>query len=93
MLEEGIANGVKGYNKNSIHISYIGGVDRYNKSVDNRTMEQVEAMISKLTELKGKYPKAIILGHRDFPGVKKSCPSFNVRHWLKAYMPEFLKAA
>jgi hypothetical protein len=35
----------------------------------------------------------MILGHRDFPGVTKRCPSFDVREWLNAYMPEFMKAA
>ena len=27
------SNGVKGYNENSVHISYIGGVDKNNKSI------------------------------------------------------------
>lgn len=91
LLEEQIANGVKGYNKNSIHISYVGGVDANGNPVDNRTTEQVQAIMNKLTELKTKYPKAMILGHRDFPGVTKKCPSFDVREWLKAYMPEFVQ--
>jgi N-acetylmuramoyl-L-alanine amidase len=93
LLEEQIANGVKGYNKISIHISYVGGVDRHDNPVDNRTAEQVQAMITKLTELKSKYPKAVILGHRDFPGVTKKCPSFDVRQWLKVYAPEFINPA
>ena len=93
MLEDGIANGVKGYNKNSVHISYIGGVDADNNPVDNRTPEQVKAMYAKLVAVKTKYPAGMVLGHRDFPGVTKKCPSFDVRQWLNAYMPEFAKAA
>jgi hypothetical protein len=27
------------------------------------------------------YPQAEVLGHRDIPGVKKDCPSFNVKEW------------
>ena len=32
---------------------------------------------------KKKYPKAKILGHRDFPNTKKTCPNFDVELWLK----------
>ena len=77
-----IANGVKGNNHNSIHLSYIGGIDKDGKPKDTRTSEQQEAMFEKLMELSEKYHKAKIVGHRDFPGVKKACPSFDVRSWL-----------
>lgn len=80
---EKISNGVAGHNKNSIHISYIGGVDENGKAIDNRTPEQKTAQIELLERLKFKYPKAIICGHRDFEGVKKDCPSFDVKSWLK----------
>ena len=29
-----------------------------------------------------KYPKSKIMGHNEFPGVKKACPSFDVRKWV-----------
>lgn len=77
------ANGVKGYNENSIHICYLGGIDKVGNSVDNRSIEQKEAKIALLTELYNKFPTATILGHNDFPGVQKDCPCFDVRHWLK----------
>lgn len=77
------ANGVKGYNQNSIHISYIGGVDENGKSVDNRTDAQKLEMLQWLTVLKNDFPKAKIQGHCDFPKVRKSCPSFDVKEWLK----------
>src|SRR5688572_22684434 len=64
--EEKISNGVKGYNKNSIHISYIGGADKSGGPVDNRTDAQKHALFNKLVSLSEKYPNAIILGHRDF---------------------------
>ena len=69
-------NGVAGYNANSIHISYIGGVNG-KKAVDNRTEAQKATMLELLKELKRLYPNAKIQGHRDFPNVKKACPSFN----------------
>jgi len=74
-----ICNGVKGYNSSSIHISYIGGVDNKNRPLDNRTDLQKVAILSKLKHLKWMYPGAQILGHRDFPGVKKACPSFDAK--------------
>lgn len=83
-----IANGVAGYNLQSIHISYIGGVDKEGKPVDNRTHEQKESMFDKLVALSEKYPHAKIQGHRDFPNVKKACPSFDVVTWLKNYVPD-----
>lgn len=91
--EKNISNGVKGYNKNAIHISYIGGIDKEGNAVDNRTPAQREALFNKLVLLCEKYPDATILGHRDFPGVTKLCPSFDVRAWLKEYMPDLKNAA
>ena len=35
--------------------------------------------------LRNKYPNAIIQGHRDFDGVRKSCPRFDVKEWLKTF--------
>lgn len=78
-----IANGVAGYNSNSIHISYIGGVDANNKPIDNRTPEQKDSQVILLQKYKKLFPTAVILGHRDFAGVKKACPSFDVKEWLK----------
>jgi N-acetylmuramoyl-L-alanine amidase len=103
--EEKPSNGVKGYNQVSVHISYIGGVDKDGKSVDNRTDAQKHAMFNKLIELSEKYPRAIILGHRDLSPDKngdgiiedsewvKHCPSFDVREWLTNYTPDLDQAA
>ena len=74
-----ISNGVQGYNSETINISYVGGVDSKGKASDNRTIHQRGAMVNLLKDLKNKFPKAIIQGHRDFPKVKKDCPSFNAK--------------
>ena len=74
-----VSNGVKGFNSVSINISYIGGIDSKNKPIDNRTEAQKKALFDLLKKLKKQFPKAIIQGHRDFPGVKKACPSFNAK--------------
>ena len=73
-----VTNGVKGYNKECIHVCYIGG-----KINDNRTKQQRTALIDILKKLKAKHPGAIIQGHRDFPGVKKSCPQFDAKSEYK----------
>lgn len=76
------SNGVQGFNSDSIHISYIGGVDGKGNAVDNRTDAQKQAQIKLIKLYKQQFPNAQIKGHRDFPGVAKSCPSFDVGEWL-----------
>ena len=34
---------------------------------------------SERVDLKQSYPNAIVLGHRDFPGVHKDCPCFDAK--------------
>ena len=91
--EEEIANGVKGFNESSVHMSYIGGVDRKNNPCDNRSQAQVHAIFDLIVELTERYPGAVVQGHRDFPGVAKACPSFDVKTWLKEYSPNLGNAA
>ena len=76
--DDKIANGVKGYNRESIHISYIGG-----RKIDDRTDAQKKSQLKLIKQLKEKYATAEILGHRDFPNVNKLCPNFDVKQWLK----------
>lgn len=70
-----ITNGVQGFNSNTVHISYIGGVHRNNtsKAFDSRTPAQKEAIIEAIQlvqELLKKdgqdISKVKIQGHRDF---------------------------
>ena len=67
MLEESqVANGVKGYNANSIHVAWIGGIDKQHPNgIDNRTPEQKVALFDLLPHLTLRYPDAMIMGHRD----------------------------
>lgn len=75
---ERIANGVRGYNRLSIHIAYIGGIDRYGNPKDTRTPQQKATLIYLIEQHKEFFPKAKILGHRDFSkNIKKACPSFD----------------
>ena len=77
--ESEITNGVAGFNSVTVNISYKGGVDTTNKPKDTRTPQQKESILKLLKELKKRYPKAIIQGHKDFPNVKKACPSFEAK--------------
>lgn len=66
------------HNSRSIGICYIGGVAKDGKTPkDTRTEPQKIALLELLKELKVKYPKAEIYGHRDF--ANKACPSFDAR--------------
>lgn len=88
--EEKVANGVAGYNKMSIHVAWIGGIDRQHpKGIDNRTQAQKVALYDLVAKMKMKYRKAKILGHRDISPDKngngvvdpweriKACPCFD----------------
>lgn len=73
------SNGVKGHNASIINVCYIGGVDQFNKPLDNRTAAQKDMLLKRLKDLKKMFPKAIIQGHRDFAGVSKACPCFDAK--------------
>lgn len=74
-----VSNGVAGWNSQIINISYIGGIDKSGNPKDTRTEEQKKSIVRLLRELKSKFPKAKIQGHRDFPNVYKACPSFDAK--------------
>lgn len=81
---EAIGSHVKGYNNCSVGICLIGGVDAKGKSVDNFTEEQKESLKCLLDYLRGYYKDEVaVLGHRDFAGVHKDCPCFDVKGWYK----------
>lgn len=63
--EQLVSNGVKGYNSTSVNVAYMGGIDSEGKATDNRTDAQKESLRKLLKLLKGRYPDAKILGHRD----------------------------
>lgn len=89
--EQFVSNGVKGYNSTAVNVAYMGGIDAQGKAVDNRTPEQKASLVKLLKELKGRYPKAEILGHRDISpdtngnGIVdsweriKECPCFDAK--------------
>ena len=66
-----------GYHFYSIGICYEGGLDESGKTADTRTPEQKEQLRELLWKLHTLFPHALIVGHRDLPGVKKACPCFS----------------
>lgn len=77
----GVANGVRGFNRDSVHISYIGGVNKAGRATDNRTDAQKKAILECIDRvIEWSDNKCLIIqGHRDFPNVKKACPSFDAK--------------
>lgn len=93
-----VGSHVKGFNSYSIGVVYVGGLENkplaYSKlkAKDTRTDAQKAELLSLLIDLRKLYPKARILGHRDFSpdtngdGVIspcewiKECPSFDAKN-------------
>jgi len=67
----------KGHNANSIGVVYVGGCDAKMNPKDTRTEGQKESLRCLLEDLKGRYPNAQIIGHRDVSS--KACPSFDAK--------------
>lgn len=69
-------------NSRSIGVCLVGGIDAKGKEEDNFTPEQWVSLKRLVIELKKRYPKAEVLGHRDAPAAK-ACPCFDVRSWCR----------
>ena len=79
------------YNKHSIGICYIGGLDANGKPADTRTIAQKASLRELVAKLCKEYPIIEVLGHRDTsPDLDgsgevepaefiKACPCFDVR--------------
>ena len=88
-IEEGrpvdaIGTHVAGHNSNSVAICLVGGRKAgpgHEVAENNFTPQQFRSLALLIRTLLGRYPNAQVCGHRDFPGVTKQCPSFDVRSW------------
>jgi N-acetylmuramoyl-L-alanine amidase len=74
-----ICNGVAGHNSTSIHISYIGGINKSGTPIDNMSDDQFKTINHFINLIKVKFPTIKIRGHRDFPKVAKACPCFDTK--------------
>lgn len=75
-----ITNGVAGINSTSLHISYIGGINKLGRAENNMTDSQKEVFETIYNTFKLKLPKITFHGHYEFSN--KACPSFNVQDWI-----------
>ena len=64
------------HNAHSIGICYEGGLDIRGQPDDTRTAEQKATMRLLLEDLHKRYPRALVVGHRDLDP-KKACPCFD----------------
>jgi N-acetylmuramoyl-L-alanine amidase len=81
---DAIGSHVKGHNVDSVGICLAGGLNNETfKPEANYTPQQWDALKKLLASLLKKYPKAKVLGHRDFPNVQKACPCFGAKWWAK----------
>ena len=75
---------VKGFNRNSIGIVYVGGLNADGKPQDTRTEAQKKALRFRLMALKQLFPDAKIVGHRDLSPDKNGNGIIERHEWLKA---------
>lgn len=92
-VEKGRADNIPGaheprINSQSIAICLVGGSPpngspeaRKGLGENNYTDAQWAALETLVKALHAKHPNAVVLGHRDVEGVRKACPSFDVKPW------------
>lgn len=65
------------HNSHSVGICYEGGLDADGNPADTRTDAQKRALSVLAGRLKARFPKALIVGHREL-NPEKACPCFDV---------------
>lgn len=73
----------KAYNKHSIGICYVGGLDKDGNAADTRTDAQKRSMSDLIYQLKIDYNITDILGHRDASPDKNSDGKISKNEWIK----------
>lgn len=72
---------VKGYNRESVGICLVGGLDVSGHPANTFSDQQMFSLSMLIEVLLEAYPDAKVQGHRDFPNVNKECPCFDVREF------------
>ena len=76
------------HNAHSIGVCYEGGLDIRGQPADTRTEAQKASLRTLLEDLHKRYPRALIVGHRDLDPTKE-CPGFkNVAHEYADLQPK-----
>lgn len=86
------------YNKHSIGVCYVGGLDKNGKPADTRTPEQKASLVELINKLCSEHNIIELLGHRDTsPDLNgngevepfewiKACPCFDVREEYGSFL-------
>lgn len=74
---------VAGHNKDTIGLSYVGGVDANGKPKDTRTEAQKQGIRTLLTDIHSRYKLKAIKGHRDFSPDKDHDGVVEPSEWIK----------
>jgi len=78
-----VANGARGYNSVSFHISYSSAIPKDNPTEDTMLQCQEEKIAEFIKLFQHACKKVEVIGHRDLPGVTKSCPNFDTKEKFK----------
>lgn len=74
----------KAYNKHSIGICYVGGLDRFGSPADTRTYAQKKALVDLVYRLLNQYPNIKeVIGHRDASPDKNGDGKISRNEWIK----------
>ena len=74
----------KSYNKHSIGIVYVGGLDENGDAADTRTPEQKKALAELVYRLMDEYPTIKeVIGHRDASPDKNGDGKISKNEWIK----------
>lgn len=75
-----MAYGAAGYNANSLHIAYVGGLDPVSKTyLDTRTQAQKQTLWALIACWKKDYKITEVVGHNQLKWVCKACPCFDAK--------------
>lgn len=75
-----------------VQIAYLGGIDKDRNVLDTKTEKQNEALYNTLVKISEKHPHAKIVSADDVFG-KQNNPGFDVKAWLKSYIPKSIQQA
>ena len=74
----------RSYNRHSIGICYVGGLDKNGKPADTRTPEQKRALRDLVYKLMDAYPNIVeVIGHRDASPDRNKDGKITPNEWVK----------
>lgn len=75
-----MANGVRGYNRDSLHIAYVGGLNQKSyRPADTRSRAQRATLLHFISLWKSQYGISEVVGHCQLVNNQKACPCFDAR--------------